>query len=450
MNFTSPVFLFFYPPVFLLYRVVPKTVRWILLLAASLLFYWAGSRQALLLLLGVTLVTWWCGRAVDPEAEAPHRKLSLLAAWAVVLGLLIWFRYLQPGPAPAGISFYTFQSLGYCAQVYRGRLRPERRLLRVALFVSFFPQLVAGPIEQAQDLMPQLEQCPLPDRQDLRTGTAFFLRGYFKKICIADFAAPYVDSVFRTGARAIGPAAAAGTFLFALQIYADFSGYSDIARGSARLMGIRLSENFRMPYLAENLQDFWHRWHMTLTRWFTEMIYIPLGGSRKGQLRRCLVTLLIFTLSGLWHGAAGHFAAWGLLHGLLLVLEILSGRKWKRRALTFLVTTLAWIFFRAPTLKDALGMLQSLPFGWEQALPSMIRFFCAHTGTALRFLCMLPALVLLDFRFPAESVPGGFEGRLQENRFFILTACFLALMITCSWLGLLSEGTANAFIYFQF
>ena len=477
MNFTSSVFLLFFPVVLILYRLVPASWRGGLLLAGSLFFYWAGSRQALLLLLAVTVITWGCGLFTGSSRTLPVRRLCLILTWMLVCGILIWFRYLQKGMAPAGISFYTFQSLAYCTQVYRGEIRPERSIRRYALFISFFPQLVAGPIEQPQDLLPQLEACPLPDRKEARTGYALLLRGYFKKICIADFAAPFVDQVYASGVLAQGPAVLAGTMLFALQIYADFSGYSDIARGSAQLIGIRLSENFRMPYLAESMRDFWRRWHITLTRWFTQMIYIPLGGNQRGIARQCVLTMLVFFLSGVWHGAAWHFAVWGLIHGCFLVAETLlhqrrrsarskahgtgdkpddgtggqpEWKQWACRGSTFILTTLSWIFFRAASLRIAWGMLCRIPVGWGKVPGNLEAFALTRPTALLRIAFTVPVLYLLDIRFPrAERIPGE-AGNPRDGRRHVLTACLLTLAIACSWLELLSSGKQNAFIYFRF
>ena len=324
MNFTAPAFVLGLPLVVLLHRLLPPRARWVLLLAASLGFYALGSPKALPLLACITLGTYAAALAIGHSKSRVGRKLWLCCAAILCLGCLGVFKYaglFGTGPSlllPAGISFYTFQTLGYVIDVYRGRLAPERHLGYYALFVSFFPQLVAGPIERSTDLLPQLRD---PARRTDSGGWLYILRGFCKKLLLADTAAVFIDTVYAAPGAASGPAAILATVLFAGQIYWDFSGYSDIAVGAAALLGVRLSRNFDHPYQAVSLRDFWHRWHISLTRWFTDYLYIPLGGSRCGAVRCALNTLTVFLLSGLWHGASLHFVVWGGVHGLLLLAE---------------------------------------------------------------------------------------------------------------------------------
>ena len=297
MNFTAPAFVLGLPLVVLLHRLLPPRARWVLLLAASLGFYALGSPKALPLLACITLGTYAAALAIGRCKSRVGRKLWLCCAAILCLGCLGVFKYaglFGTGPSlllPAGISFYTFQTLGYVIDVYRGRLAPERHLGYYALFVSFFPQLVAGPIERSTDLLPQLRD---PARRTDSGGWLYILRGFCKKLLLADTAAVFIDTVYAAPGTASGPAAILATVLFAGQIYWDFSGYSDIAVGAAALLGVRLSQNFDHPYQAVSLRDFWHRWHISLTRWFTDYLYIPLGGSRCGAVRCALNTLTLF------------------------------------------------------------------------------------------------------------------------------------------------------------
>ena len=291
------------------------------------------------------------------------------------IGCLCLFKYAGifrtdvPLLLPAGISFYTFQTLSYVIDIYRGRLMPERHPGYYALFVSFFPQLVAGPIERSTALLPQLHA---QERRMDSSGWLWMVRGFAKKLLLADTAAVFVDSVYASPTDASGPAVLLATLLFAGQIYWDFSGYSDIAVGAAALLGVRLSRNFDHPYRADSLRDFWRRWHISLTRWFTDYVYIPLGGSRRGTARLVVNTMVVFLLSGLWHGAALHFVVWGGVHGALLLLEKAlppCGGKHKartrtavclRHAYTFSLVCIAWVFFRAASVSDALLLLSRL------------------------------------------------------------------------------------------
>ena len=317
MNFTAPAFVLLFPIVLALHWMLPPSRRWVLLLAASLGFYAVGSPQAVPLLAGITLGTYAAALGIAKSKTQTAKKLWLTCAAVLCIGCLCLFKYAGifrtdvPLLLPAGISFYTFQTLSYVIDIYRGRLMPERHPGYYALFVSFFPQLVAGPIERSTALLPQLHA---QERRMDTSGWLWMVRGFAKKLLLADTAAVFVDSVYASPTDASGPAVLLATLLFAGQIYWDFSGYSDIAVGAAALLGVRLSRNFDHPYRADSLRDFWRRWHISLTRWFTDYVYIPLGGSRRGTVRLAVNTMVVFLLSGLWHGAAYHFVVWGGVH----------------------------------------------------------------------------------------------------------------------------------------
>ncbi|MDR1469740.1 MAG: hypothetical protein LBT00_10650 [Spirochaetaceae bacterium] len=349
MNFNSWQFLVFFPVVWALYLIFAARFRRslmtrLLLLASSLFFYACWNPAYLVLILFSVAVTWTAGLLMEGRSRA-RKKLILALSLVLNLAILFFFKYYnffagtvnalfagtQSGamgvfPAlnvllPAGISFYTFQALGYSVDVYRGTIPAERNLITYALFVTFFPQLVAGPIERTASLLPQFTTNHHFDYDRVTAGLKLAAWGMFKKVMIADRLAIYVNAVYENPGVFPAPALLLATFLFAFQIYCDFSGYSDIAVGTAQVLGFRLMANFRAPYFAASIGDFWRRWHISLSTWLKDYVYIPLGGNRKGALRRNLNLLITFALSGLWHGAAWHFVFWGLLHGLFQIIE---------------------------------------------------------------------------------------------------------------------------------
>ncbi len=457
MNFNTLEFLLFFPAVLALHWALPHRLRWVVLLAASGLFYVWWEPAAGLLLAAVIASTWLCGLGAAQKRSAALRRVSLGAALGACLGCLAVFKYGgflarlacgNPGwrlLLPAGVSFYAFQSLSYVLDVYRGRIAPERHLGYYALFISFFPQLVAGPIERSDRLLPQLRRERRWSRGQLSAGGWLLLAGYFKKVVIADGLAPLVDGVYAAPGAAGGPEIIAATVLFGLQIYCDFSGYSDIARGAAGLLGVELMENFRAPYAARSIREFWRRWHISLTAWFTDYVYIPLGGSRKGLPRQCLNIMIVFLLSGLWHGADWTFLAWGGIHGVYQVCGVLARRRGGGRALpdrlrqgtTFALVSFAWLFFRAQSMADAGTLLSRLGTGWTPAggaLPAL----------AGQLAFVLPALACLYVLERLPACPPAGPGQKA------LAASALLLAIGLGWWSSLAGGGGNAFIYFQF
>ena len=405
MTFNSIDFLLFFPVVTGIYLCIPRKLRCIWLLVCSYWFYMAWNPKYALLIAFSTAVTYVCGLGLDKASKAgnaPLGKWILFLCAIVNLGILAVFKYgnffLANVSAllsaagfgvierrldlllPVGISFSTFQALSYTFDVYRGRIAAERSFLRYALFVSFFPQLVAGPIERSGNLLPQIdgiEQIRVWDAPRMRDGFLLMMWGFFQKLIIADRASILVEHVIQNADGYGFAEIAVAAVFFALQIYCDFGGYTNIARGAAAVLGFRLMNNFRQPYLAENIKDFWRRWHISLTTWFTDYLYIPLGGNRKGELRKCLNILIVFTVSGLWHGASWNYVAWGLLHGIYRVAEEVAsyfGRKRGRASLektgtarrlvnivfTFLLVDFAWIFFVSGSLSHALFLLRQM------------------------------------------------------------------------------------------
>ncbi len=419
MLFNSVQFLVFLPIVALLYYLMPRKARSVWLLVVSYYFYMCWNPKYVVLIAISTVVTYLSGIGIEtmqkkhPDKDI-YAKGVVAASFAVNLGILIFFKYFNwllgiAGTAlhlsiespfsfvlPVGISFYTFQALGYTVDIYRGegKISAERNIVRYALFVSFFPQLVAGPIERSGNLLTQIEHIREKkiDWQEIRDGLCLMLYGFFLKLVIADRAAVLVDYVLE-GYTYYGFVELAVAFvLFAIQILCDFNGYTVIARGAAQIFGIRLMDNFRQPYLATSIRDFWRRWHISLTSWFTDYLYIPLGGSRKGAVRKMFNTMVVFLVSGLWHGANGHFVIWGALHGVYqnvaIVIQSVKDRlgirdkkmsfgiRLLKTAITFILVDIAWIFFRADSFGMAFAYLKqmttayqnvsllSLPYAW--------------------------------------------------------------------------------------
>ena len=452
MNFISLTFVFLFPIVLILYWKLPWKYRELFLLAVSYFFYIKESSWAGGLLLLTTVTTYLAGLAIE---KGRHKKGWLIFTVAVCIGLLIGLKYSVP---PVGISFYTFQTMAYVIDVYRGEIAAEKNPRSYALFISFFPQLVAGPIERAGNFLGQLKEKHTKSRAALVNGTWLILRGFYKKVVVADYLAVYVDKVYSSPEKAGGIGAVLGTVFFAIQIYCDFSGYTDIARGAARMMEIRLMENFRHPYRAVSIQDFWRRWHISLTRWFTDYVYIPLGGNRKGFVKQCRNILIVFLLSGFWHGASWNFVVWGMIHGIYMTAALVMTRirKGKRKLLppvagwvvTLLLVNVAWVFFRAPSLAGAWQILKQPFVNPLGGGISETMFFLGIQGTAaLRLIFVGLSWMVL------EQLSEEIYERCQTKRAFCMMAAVFVVMVTVvefSWLGMMASGGENAFIYFRF
>lgn len=431
MLFNSFAFVVYLLIVLPLYYALPHRYQNRMLLFASYLFYGWWDWRFLSLLAISTLVDYSLGKRISGTSAQSARKYLLAASIVVNLGMLAVFKYfnffvdsaaavlqfaglnanlpLLSVVLPVGISFYTFQSLAYVIDVYRGSQQPARSVIDFALYVSYFPQLVAGPIERASRLLPQLQKQRVVTRDQWNSGLALMLCGYVKKVAIADAIAPYADPVFNHPQVYSSAATWVAMYSFAIQIYCDFSGYSDIARGVSRLMGIELMENFRQPYLASNISDFWRRWHISLSEWLRDYLYFPLGGSRRGTVRQYMNLLLTMLLGGLWHGASWNYVLWGGLHGCYLVVhKLAAGKRPAKRAtsqfpslrivalvvktfVTFHMVSFAWIFFRCPDLPRALDFLGGLAPAllglpdWGRFLPGAVVMlvYCAVVTLAL-------------------------------------------------------------------
>ena len=348
MLFNSFEFVLFFPLVVGAFYACPHRWRWALLLAASYLFYGWWRADYLALIAASTLVDYWSGRRMGARATRRERRPYLLLSLGSNLGLLSGFKYLgffgetantflalaSRDPVawpdvllPVGISFYTFQTLSYAIDVYRGEVEPERHLGVFALYVSFFPQLVAGPIERSRRLLPQFHREQTPDPARIGSGLRLMLWGFFVKCVVADRLGPYVDAVYSAPELYSGLAVWTSSWAFAWQIYGDFAGYSLIAIGAARVLGFRLMDNFRRPFLARSLDDLWRRWHISLMSWFRDYVYRPLGGGRRGRAWGLFNLLVVFAVSGLWHGAAWTFVLFGVVEGLLVIVGRLTAAR---------------------------------------------------------------------------------------------------------------------------
>lgn len=407
MLFNSFSFLVFFPIVLGIYFIIPKKVKQLWLLIASYYFYMNWNAIYAILILGITVIGYVsgilldradAGAASDQAAVQRKRKFYMAIAAILSLGILFTFKYLNfaieninrlfamTGSSfavtavdivlPVGISFYTFQALGYVIDVYRRDVAAEKNFLRYALFVSFFPQLVAGPIERSRNLLSQLKEPTKFDYDTAKNGLLLMLWGYFEKMWVADRLAILVDAVYNDYGNYSAGMIVLATMLFSIQIYCDFGGYSHIAIGAAQVLGIRLMDNFRQPYLATNIKDFWNRWHISLSTWFRDYVYFPLGGSRCSKPKAYRNLMITFLVSGLWHGASWHYVVWGGLNGFYQVIGRMTkqAREKLRAALhiredgmplrifqtvvTFLLASFAWLFFRADGLGNAYGMLR--------------------------------------------------------------------------------------------
>ena len=405
MVFNSLVYALFLPTVVGLHWAVRPSARGWVLLAASYVFYGAWDWRFLGLILLSTAVDFTVARGLDRTSVERRRRALLVTSIAANLGILGLFKYggffvasasallarvgLEPNPVlldivlPVGISFYTFQTISYTVDVYRGELRAERDLATFALYVAYFPQLVAGPIERATHLLPQLRtERSRPDAEHASSALGLIVLGLVKKVVIADSLAPIVNRAYSDPGSLTALSAWAAAIGFALQIYGDFSGYTDIARGTSRLLGIELMVNFRQPYLSRNLTEYWRRWHVSLSTWLRTYLYIPLGGNRHGWRRTVRNLMITMVLGGLWHGAAWTFVLWGALHGVILAVERALGvtaddrealptlRQWPAVMAAFVVWTLTLVPFRAGSLTDTGAMLAAMSSGPLDALSS--------------------------------------------------------------------------------
>lgn len=482
MLFNSIAFAAFLPIVFLLHWFVfNRNVKWQngFLLVASYVFYGWWDWRFLGLIAFTSLSTYACGLLIGRYRDIP-RKAKLVSTLNIVVNLLILglFKYydffatsfanaflggktnglLLKLVLPAGISFYTFKALSYSIDVYRGKLEPTRDIVQLFVFVAFFPQLLAGPIDRATTLLPQFGKHRIFDCETGLDGLRQFLWGLFKKIAVADSCAVYVDLVCSSGQAQSGSTMLLAAVLYSFQIYGDFSGYSDMAIGTGKLFGFKFMENFRVPYFSRNMAEFWRRWHISLTTWFRDYIYIPMGGSRCSRPRIVLNTFVVFLVSGLWHGANWTFIAWGTYHALLFLPSILLGRNRRYRDTvardrmlptlrecgqmlsTFLFALVGWIIFRAESIGQA--------WAWMGAICSSSLFSMPGLLTSR---ILLPIAVFLPVMLAVEWLQREQEHALRpiSGKKAVNTLFYLAVLILVFTAAVSAQGN-RAFIYFQF
>lgn len=478
MLFNSLQFGVFFVLVTAAYFVLPHKHRWFMLLAASCYFYMAFVPAYILILFFTITIDYISGLMIE-QARGRRRRLILTVSIVSNLSVLAIFKYFNflngnfealatvigwNYPVenlaiilPIGLSFHTFQSLSYVIEVYFGRQKAERHLGIFALYVMFYPQLVAGPIERPQNMLHQFYEAHQFEYDRVTSGLRLMAWGLFKKMVIADRMAVVVDTIYGNPQGYGGFGLMLATYCFAIQIYCDFSGYSDIAIGSARVMGFRLMENFRQPYLASSVQDFWRRWHISLSTWFKDYVYVPLGGNRGGHRIWMRNTLIVFMLSGLWHGASWTFVIWGALHGLYIILGSLavpwlerlrhllrispSNLLWHTASvlLTFHLVTFAWIFFRASSLADAWYIVTHLFVDFQPTLNMNIG------------LGVIPALIVGGCIVLMESIEWGHRsGRLQVRGLptWVRWSGYYVVVMLIVLFGVLQSDAQ--FIYFQF
>jgi len=477
MFFNSINYIIFYIITVALFFLIPNRYKWFVLLVASYIFYMSWRIEYIFLIITSTLIAYLCAILIGLSEKRSRRQLYLTISILVNLGILFVFKYFnffnESGrhlvetldltyniPAldvilPVGISFYTFQTLSYTIDAYHGKVPVERHLGKFALYVSFFPQLVAGPIERSSRLLPQFYRDVTWDNDRILNGLRLILWGFFKKLVVADNLAIYVDCVYGDPVSFGFFSYVLATYLFAIQIYCDFSGYTDIAIGSARILGLDLMENFRRPYFAKSLTEFWHQWHISLSTWLRDYIYIPLGGNRKGESSTYINILVTMVLGGLWHGANWTFLIWGLIHGILLCCEKyvigISGAKIPqvgktvfplnviKMSLTFNIVCLAWIFFRAESISDALTIVQGI-ITWRHE-DDLLSFFTITNRLNMSFHFFLAFIVILHDIFGQ---------RLKEMTINSTAIYFSWDYILIFAILLFGNLNMNSFIYFQF
>ena len=469
MLFNSLEFVLFFIIVTALFFLLPHRYRWFLLLAASCYFYMVFVPIYILILAGTIVIDYIAGIIIE-NAEGKKRRAFLILSLAANLGVLAVFKYynffveninLASGSEalpylkillPIGLSFHTFQAMSYTIEVYKGEYKAEKHFGIYALYVMYYPQLVAGPIERPQNILPQLHKKQTPEYERIRAGLMQMLWGFFKKVVIADRLALFVNAVYKDPTAYEGMPLIWATIFFSFQIYCDFSGYSDIAIGASKVMGIELMQNFRMPYLAKSIKNFWARWHISLSTWFRDYLYIPLGGNRVSKGRWYFNLFIVFLLSGLWHGANWTFIIWGALHGIYLIIGIILESSEKKyfnsnhflsnlfkRIIIFFLVAFAWVFFRANTIHDAVYIISHF-----HKIDTSFLFGVPTSSTANNILSISLIIILIISDYYFEWMEKS-KKLLQNN---VLRYAFaLILMILIYFIGVFDS---SSFIYFQF
>ena len=477
MLFNSFQFFVFYCFVVITLFSLPQRFRWVLLLAASMYFYMCWSPKYIVFLAFLIMVDYFCGIGMGGTQSKPLRKLLFGISLFSNIGLLFIFKYFNffslnastlfgfSFPVlhymlPLGISFHVFQSLSYTIEVYRRRIEPERHAGIFSLYVMFFPQLVAGPIERPQNLLHQFHEERKFTYENFRSGAQLILLGLFKKVCIADLLSIAVNQVYSTPANYSGPVLLLATIYFTTQIYCDFSGYTDIARGVAKIMGYDLMINFRQPYFSRSIKEFWQRWHISLSTWFRDYVYHPLGGSRVTQMLIFRNFLVVFIISGLWHGAAWTFVIWGGLHGMYMIAGEVT-RLWRKKIvvmfklensrllhlfqifITLNLVMIGWVFFRASTLQNAWYILSHMYIPARITLYDVsYRMGMDQFSTCLAWM-LITLLIIIDYFIVYKPPHISRLWKRKSLRWITYTIGVYSLIFFGVW------GQIQ-FIYFQF
>lgn len=490
MLFNSFEFAIFFPLVFIIYWIFAKKIKlrnaWLLL--ASYIFYGWWDWRFLFLIAFSSLVDYLVGLKLGETQNKRRRKGLLIISLCVNLGLLFYFKYTNffiesfvrsfrlfgselnistlQIILPVGISFYTFQTLSYTIDIYKKKLKPTKDWLAFFAFVSFFPQLVAGPIERASHLLPQFFKTHRFNYKLAKSGCLLILFGLFKKMVIADRAAIYVDTIFNGNQSQDGATYLIASLLFAFQIYCDFSGYSDIAIGLGRTMGFDLMKNFNSPYSSRSITEFWRRWHISLSTWFRDYVYIPLGGSRNGEYKTYLNLFLVFVISGLWHGAAITFIIWGTIHGTIIVLEkkyhdLVSKNKtvalvhntvnfshWVSIGFTFTIVCVAWVFFRANSGSQAFEIIYQIfyNFHWESLFSSETYRYGLRENEFAYLLIFIIGLFIFDDLHRRINI----RRYLNKKNIIFRWSFYILAIFLIAIFGIYGDREIQTFIYFQF
>ena len=509
MLFNTVEYAIFFIVVVLINYILPQKYRYIWLLVSSYYFYGNWDAKYTLLMFVITAVTYICGvliercreREEEPFQEQRDMKIILISCCVICFGLLLYFKYtnfliqninsvvyrLCNGKSfsmfdiilPVGISFYIFQAVGYVIDVYRGEVETEKNFFRYSLFVSFFPQLVAGPIERSKNLLKQLRNPEVLDAEMLREGLILIGIGVWQKVLIADNIAQLINPVFAENAHYLGVTNIVAVILFGFQIYCDFGGYTNIAIGSAKILGVELMNNFDAPYLATSVTDFWSRWHISLTSWFRDYLYIPLGGNRKGKVRTYINTFIVFAVSGMWHGAAWNYIVWGIINGIMMIVSNLrkdivltrakieennkkkyvnySGKvdKLFKTVGTFALVDLSWLFFRAESCKRAFEMMKETVnnFGITSLaaydiIPTLIG---QELGDNKKLTVVIVGIVILMLIDAIKDKTGNFISYLSKQKAIYRWLFYFTIVLMTIAFGVYGrEYEQVGFIYFQF
>ncbi len=495
MTLNSAAFLIFFPIVAFLYYLITPKLRWIWLLISSYYFYMCWNPKYAVIICFSTLVTYITALLISKADSFTNKKKAIFYKNSILtlsllinIGVLFIFKYYGfftnilirifekvnitlNFPAldfmlPVGISYYTFQAISYIIDVYRHDIKPEKNIGKYALFVSFFPQIIAGPIAKSKNMLSQYSEVHKFDYYNSKNGLLQMLWGYFKKAVIADRIAIIVNTVFNSPADYYGYEIILASLLFTIQIYCDFSGYSNIAIGCAQVMGFKLPTNFKEPYFATSIKDFWKKWHISLTSWFTDYLYIPLGGNRKGYFRTQLNVLIVFLVSGLWHGAALTYVIWGFLHGIFQVIENLI-KPYKQKFIekhkidttrfsyrfgqifiTFFLVNFAWIFFRANSIHDIKIIFKNMFVNnpWIFIDGSMYNLGLPQIELTLSIVCII-ILIIVDYLKTKFDL----LDKLSKQSFWFRWAFYILAVLFILLFGVYGSGySAQQFIYSQF